>query len=259
MRRSHRLILLILIVLAPMTAAAKAQASIWSPSPGHVQIPIWPGPPPDASVAAAPESVDGAMAHNVSIPTMTVYSPKGANTGAAVVVFPGGGYQVLAMALEGTEICDWLTAKGIACVLLKYRVPNSGPHWEDQCQCQVEPKIPAALQDAQRTLGLVRLHAMQWGIDPNKIGVIGFSAGGYLVAWISTHFETRAYAPIDAADRESCRPDFAIALYPGHLSMAPNTLALRPTIAGAITAQSPPTFLLQNEDDHVDSIDDSIS
>ena len=154
---------------------------------------------------------------NVSRPTMTVYSPKGKNTGAAVVVFPGGGYQILAIDLEGTEVCDWLTSKGITCVLLKYRVPDvegtypkSGPY----------PESPMALEDAQRTVGLVRFHAAEWHIDPHKIGVLGFSAGGHLVAAMSTHFEKRLYPAVDAADKESCRPDFAVAIYPGHLSLS---------------------------------------
>jgi acetyl esterase/lipase len=192
---------------------------------------------------------------------MTVYSPKGKNTGAAVVVFPGGGYRILAIDLEGTEVCDWLTSKGITCVLLKYRVPGietysksapypySGPY----------PQSPIALEDAQRTVGLVRSHAAEWHIDPHKIGVLGFSAGGHMVAAISTHFDRRVYPAIDAADRVSCRPDFAVALYPGHLSLANNSIALNPDIRSHITRQTPPTFLLQNEDDHVDRVEDALS
>jgi acetyl esterase/lipase len=142
------------------------------------------------------------MVNNVSRPTMTVYPPKGKNTGAAVVVFPGGGYEVLAMDLEGTEACDWLTTRGITCVLLKYRVPapRSDPYWG------AYPQSPIALEDAQRTLGLVRLHAAEWRIDPHKIGVLGFSAGGHLVAATSNHFEQRLYPPIDAAARTSPWP-----------------------------------------------------
>lgn len=95
---------------------------------------------------------------NVTRPTITLYSPKEKNTGAAVIVFPGGGYQILAIDLEGTGICDWLTSTGISCVLLKYRVPYSGPYWDEKCQCQITPKAPTALEDAQRAVGLVRLH-----------------------------------------------------------------------------------------------------
>jgi len=241
-----------------------AQTPAWQPSPGHTQVPIWPGPVPDAQPVAGPEDtapVDAPLVAGrpwvpvgkVSQPTMTVYSPKGKNTGAAIVVFPGGGYWILAIDLEGTEVCDWLTSRGITCVLLKYRVPGdrllprSGPY----------PKSPMALEDAQRTVGLVRFHAAEWHIDPHKIGVLGFSAGGHLVAAMSTHFKQRLYPAVDAADKESCRPDFAVALYPGHLSLAANSFGLNPDIH--VTRQTPPTFLLQNEDDPVDGVEHSLS
>jgi acetyl esterase/lipase len=193
--------------------------------------------------------------NNVSQPTMTVYSPTGKNTGAAVIVFPGGGYEILAIDLEGTEACDWLVSRGITCVLLKYRVPapRSAPYFG------AYPQSPMALEDAQRTIGLVRFHAAKWHIDPHKIGVLGFSAGGHLVAATSVHFDQRLYPEVDAADQQRCRPDFAIAIYPGHLSMRAGSLELNPDIAAHITAQTPPTFLLQNEDDNVDSIWDSLT
>ncbi|HEY1560167.1 MAG TPA: alpha/beta hydrolase [Caulobacteraceae bacterium] len=192
-------------------------------------------------------------------PTMTVYVPSRKNSGAAIIVIPGGGFQMLAIDLEGTEICDWLTSRGITCVLLKYRVPSAPYDW--RCDCRPHDlAIPTpSLEDAQRTLRLVRFHAAQWRIDPHKVGVIGFSAGGYLVAEVSTRFTDRLYAPVDAADQESSRPDFAIALYPGHLAVAKNSIALNPDIERHITPQTPPTFLLQTEDDHVDMIEDSLS
>jgi len=244
-----------------------AQTSAWQPSPGHTQLPIWPGAVPDARPVKAPESTETTgkeslvagrpwvAVSNVSRPTMTVYSPTEKNTGAAVVVFPGGGYEILAIDLEGTEACDWLTSKGITCVLLKYRVPapRSSPNWG------AYPQSPMALEDAQRTLGLVRYHAAEWHIDPHKIGVLGFSAGGHLAAAMSVHFEHRLYPAVDAADKESCRPDFAVAIYPGHLSLADHSFALNPDIRTRITRQTPPTFMLQNEDDHVDRVEDSLS
>jgi acetyl esterase/lipase len=246
-----------------------AQTPAWQPSPGHTQVPIWPGTAPDAQPVARPEDTGTVKAplvagrpwvqvENVSLPTMTVYSPKEGNTGVAVVVFPGGGYQILAIDLEGTEVCDWLTSKGITCVLLKYRVPDSGPQWDRQCNCQINPKSPTALEDAQRTVGLVRFHAAEWHIDPHKIGVLGFSAGGHLTAAISTHFEKRLYPAVDAADKESCRPDFAVALYPGHLWIDEKKFELNPDIRTHITRQTPPTFLLQAEDDHVDNVNESL-
>jgi acetyl esterase/lipase len=169
-----------------------------------------------------------------------------------VVVFPGGGYWDLAIDLEGTEVCDWLTPKGITCVLLKYRVPGDGL----QPQSAPYPKSPMALEDAQRTVGLVRLRAAEWHIDPRKIGVLGFSAGGHLAAAISTHFGQRLYPAVDAAGKESCRPDFAVVLYPGHLNFGSKTYALNPDVP--VTRQTPPTFLLQAEDDDVDTVNNSL-
>jgi acetyl esterase/lipase len=196
---------------------------------------------------------------NVSLPTMTVYSPKGKNTGVAVVVFPGGGYQCLAIDLEGTEICDWLTSKGITAILLKYRVPFSGPYWDEQCKCHKIPKAPIALEDAQRTVGLVRFHAEEWHIDPHKIGLLGFSAGGHLAAAMSTHFDKRLYPFVDTADKKSCRPDFSVSIYPGHLWIPDKKkLELNPDIAAHITRKTPPTFLLQAEDDYVDNVNQSL-
>jgi acetyl esterase/lipase len=245
-----------------------AHTPAWQPSPGHTQLPIWPGSVPDAQPVVEPEATKTTgkeslvagrpwvYVEHVSRPTMTVYSPSGKNTGAAVVVFPGGGYKILAIDLEGTEVCDWLTSKGITCVLLKYRVPNSGMHWDEKCQCQISPRAPMALQDAQRTVGLVRLHAAEWHIDPRKIGVLGFSAGGHMVAAMSTHFGHRLYPAVDAADKESCRPDFAVALYPGHLWIDEDKFELNPDLR--VTSQTPPTFLLQAEDDHIDDVNHSL-
>jgi acetyl esterase/lipase len=176
---------------------------------------------------------------NVSNPTLTLYAPKGDATRPAVVVFPGGGYQILAIDLEGTEVCDWLNSINVACVLVKYRVPNSGPY----------PKSAAALQDAQRALGIVRQHAADWNIDPNRIGVLGFSAGAHLAAALSTHFDKRLYDSIDAADQLSCRPDFAFVIYPGYLANAAEHMA--PNVDINPTDKTPPTFIVQAENDPV--------
>jgi acetyl esterase/lipase len=172
-----------------------------------------------------------------------------------VVVFPGGGYQFLAMDLEGTEICDWLTSRGITCVLLKYRVPDSGPTMKNGRTYY--PPVQTAVQDAQRTLSLVRQRAAQLQVDPRKIGVIGFSAGGHLAAAVSTRFAQRSYPPVDAADKLSCRPDFAVVVYPGHLWTPGTTLTLRSDIR--IVADTPPTFLVHAEDDPVDPVKHSLT
>jgi acetyl esterase/lipase len=279
--------------ILPLCAAlacgtAVAQKTTWQPSPGHRQIPIWPGAAPDPQPVKGPETAESSGPkdliggkpvvgiNNVTVPTMTVYPPSGKNAGVAVVVFPGGGYQMLAIDLEGTEVCDWLVTRGMTCVLLKYRVtdvgdyPKSGPY----------PESPMALEDAQRTMGLVRYHAAEWGVDPHKVGVLGFSAGGHLAAAISNHWEKRLYAPVDDADKESCRPDFAVPIYPGHLSKSATKwdaeqgkkkfeitgksvdpevgpLALNPDLQ--VTRQTPPTFLLQAEDDNVDGVDQALT
>jgi acetyl esterase/lipase len=255
----------LLVMLCALLAAngVQAQPGTWQPAPGHAQVPIWPGSVPDEQPVPGPEKMTvskGLIAGrpatavtNVTRPTMTVYPPRGGNTGAAVVVLPGGGFEILAIDLEGTEACDWLTANGITCVLLKYRVP--GPPYDWRCDCRPHNyRVPTlALEDTQRTIGLVRHHAREWHIDPHRIGVMGFSAGGFLVAEASTRYTHRLYKPVDAADRESIRPDFAIAIYPGHLAMSGK---LNPNVP--VTRDTPPTFLLQAEDDHVDGVEQAL-
>ena len=243
------------VALLAATAAFSSTLSVaqsgWPPTAGHATIAVWPGAAPGA-VANPPAEADTTTAKdnliagrpvvrlgNVSTPTLTLYQPKGQNTGAAVVVFPGGGYKILAIDLEGAEVCDWLNSAGITCLVLKYRVPASGPY----------PKSAAALEDAQRALGLVRLHAADWGVDPNRIGVLGFSAGAHLAAALSTHFDQRLYKPLDAADKTSCRPDFAVIVYPGYLALADKDFAPNPDIVPS--EKPPPQFIVQAEDDPV--------
>ena len=258
-----------LVFALAMLVAGIAHAETWQPSPGHVQIPIWPGTPPDAKPMPGPEAlypVEKPVAGkpwlwvtNVTQPTLTVYAPKEKSTGAAIVVLPGGGFEGLAIDLEGTEVCDWLTSKGIACVLLKYRVPSEPYDW--QCKCRHDSLVTStpSLQDTQRTIGLVRLHANEWHIDPHKIGVVGFSAGGYLVAEISTKYRQRLYASVDNADKESARPDFAVLVYPGHLSpgrVVTDSNTLNPNVP--VSSETPPTLLVQAENDDVDGVNQSL-
>ncbi len=243
--------LLLFAAFAASSLTLAAQSSGWPPAPGHLTLPVWPGvapgapanPPVEADTTSAKDNLIAGRPlvrlGNVSVPTLTLYKAKGKNTGPAVVVFPGGGYSILAIDLEGTEVCDWLNAAGINCVLLKYRVPGTGPY----------PKSAAALQDAQRALGLVREHAAEWGIDPRRVGVLGFSAGAHLAAALSTHYDQRLYDPIDAADKLSCRPDFAVIVYPGYLALQDKNFAANPEINP--TADTPPTFIVQAEDDPV--------
>jgi acetyl esterase/lipase len=247
-----------LFLVAAMLGMSTSLLAQWPPAFEHITIEIWPhgapgapaNPPPEADTTTAkdnrPAGKPVVRLGNVSSPTLTLYAPKSKNTDAAFVVFPGGGYRILAIDLEGTEVCDWLNAAGITCVLLKYRVPDTGPF----------PRSSAALQDAQRAVGIVRSRAAEWHIDPKRIGVLGFSAGGHLAAAISTHYDQRLYPPIDAADRQSCRPDFAIVIYPGYLAIAEKNFEFNPDIP--VTASTPPTFLVQAEDDpvHVENVID---
>jgi acetyl esterase/lipase len=256
--------LLLVSVVAVAIAAgiwAQAQASVssdspatgpaWEPPFGHLTMAIWPRMPPGGSTSLPLEmNLNTAGARqaggrpyvrltNVSTPTITLFKPTGKNTGAAMLVFPGGSYQILSMDLEGSEVCDWLNSVGVTCVLVKYRVPNSGPY----------PKSAAALQDAQRAMGLVRQHAAEWDIDPHRVGTIGFSAGAYLSAAVSNIYDKRVYDPIDAADQLSSKPDFSAVIYPGYLALAEQNFVLNPAIRP--TADTPPTFILQAEDDPV--------
>ena len=215
-------------------------------------IPLWPGPVPGETNAIGEEKdttkpTDGKVAGktvvrlgNVSKPTLTVYSaPKDKDTGAAVVVFPGGGYNILAMDLEGTEVCEWLNSIGVTGVLFKYRVPK---------RAGLE-KHAAALQDAQRAVGLVRSRAKEFGIDPHRVGVLGFSAGGHLAAALSSSASQRTYQKVDDADDVSCRPDFSILVYPAYLTLKEKNDAINPETA--VSSNTPPTFIAMTQDDPV--------
>src|ERR1700756_3607891 len=242
---SMRTLFILLFTLA-VSVSLLAQKPAWEPGRGHITLRLWPHPkaeklaeaeqlPPKTNLTAGKPVI---RLTNVSNPTITLYAPK-KNSGAAVVVFPGGAYRILAIDLEGTEVCEWLNSIGVTCVLLKYRVPDSGPY----------PKSPAALEDAQRALGMVRAHAAEWHMDPQRIGVLGFSAGAHLAAALSTHFDQRLYDPVDAADQVSCRPDFAVIIYPGYLAIAEENFAPNSDIH--VTDKTPPSFIVQAEDDTV--------
>jgi acetyl esterase/lipase len=177
---------------------------------------------------------------NVSQPTITVYpAPADKATGAAVIVCPGGGYHILAMDLEGTEVIEWLNSIGVTGVLLKYRVPARPGR----------PRYEPPLQDAQRAISLVRARAGEWGIDPHRIGLMGFSAGAHLSAVASCRFDQRAYTPVDAADQVSCRPDFVLLIYPAYLTVPQEGDKLAPELT--VSSNTPATFLVQTEDDNI--------
>jgi acetyl esterase/lipase len=215
-------------------------------------IPLWPGEAPGETGPIGDEvditkptdkDVGGKRLirlGNVSKPTITVFpAPKDKNTGAAVIVCPGGGYGILALDLEGTEVCEWLNSIGVTGVLLKYRVPAR----------KDRPRYEAPLQDAQRAIGLVRQHAAEWGIDAARVGILGFSAGGHLAAAASTNYETRTYPAVDEADKLACRPDFSVLIYPAYLTVKEKGDELAPEIK--VTAQTPQTFLTMTQDDGI--------
>lgn len=192
--------------------------------------------PTDRMVAGQPVVRLG----NVSQPTLTVYpAPPEKATGAAVLVCPGGGYHILAMDLEGTEVVAWLNSVGVTAGLLKYRVPVR----------KDRPRFAAPLQDAQRALGLMRTRASEWNLDPKRIGIMGFSAGAHLSAVASCQFAERTYEPVDAADRASARPDFVMLIYPAYLTVKSEGDKIAPELP--ITTNTPPTFLVQTQDDSV--------
>jgi acetyl esterase/lipase len=230
-----------LLISAPAFAVSPRTLQLWPDKAPGETAPLPPEAdttkPTDALIAGRPVIRLG----NVSNPTITIYSPDPAkNTGAAVLVCPGGGYYILALDLEGTEVCEWLNSIGVTAALLKYRVP-------------ARPGLPAyvpPLQDAQRALGLIRHQAKELGINPQRIGVLGFSAGGHLAAMLGNHHDTRAYPAVDDADQKSCRPDFVVLVYPGRLALEGTDFALSPEL-NVSAAATPPTFLAMAEDDHV--------
>ena len=177
---------------------------------------------------------------NVSAPTLTLFraTPE-KDTGATVIVCPGGGYNILAYDLEGTEVIEWLNSIGVNGVLLKYRVPRR----------KGLEKHTAPLQDAQRAIGMVRHRAEGWGLDPNRIGILGFSAGGHLSAMASNHFKTRTYPRVDGNDDVSSRPDFTVLIYTAYLTHPNDILKLSPELN--VTNETPPCLLIQTQDDGV--------
>jgi len=228
----------IMVMLAGMAAAESTR------TPPEVKL-LWPDGAPGAKGDAEGDK-----------PSLTIYLPADEKaTGAAVVICPGGGYGFLAMDHEGHQVARWLNSLGVAGFILKYRHRNSGAGYGH----------PAPLQDAQRAVGLVRSGAHKWGIDPNRIGILGFSAGGHLASSAGTHFDHRYNDAEDAIDRTSCRPDFMVLIYPvisfskwcAHTGSRRNLLGADPdqelvhvlSNEKQVTPQTPPTFLVHANDD----------
>jgi len=254
MRLAPMLLLTVWVGMPSLAASAE--------SPQTVQI--WPGKVPDENGGIGEEYVrmspmserkqvevteSTRLVTNVTKPTLTIYPPaKDKASGAALLICPGGGYWNLYWQLEGEEVASWANSLGVTGIILKYRVPRRPD----------EPKGEPArrpLQDAQRAVSLVRSKAQEWGIDPNKIGMVGFSAGGHLAIATATSFDRRTYEPIDDIDKVSCRPDFAIPVYSGYLKVKDKN-ELEPAIR--IPAGTPPIFLVHGSDDIVSPPEGSV-
>ena len=225
---------------------------------GSEPIRLWPGAAPDDPSNIPAEIAETSPADpanrtrpvtrvtNVTVPTITVYSPDPVlDTGATVIVCPGGGYARLAMDKEGSEICAWLNSIGVTGVVLKYRVPEREGFQRHE--------LP--LQDAQRAMGILRRRAVEFGIDPDRIGIMGFSAGAHLAAVLSNNHDERAYPHVDAADDFSCQPAFAMVIYPGYLRSGEYGVSAELSVA---KDKTPPTFIVQTQDDFA-NVENSIN
>ena len=230
----HRTLLAVTFVFVLASSAAAADRPVFA---------VWPKVAPGEKGDVGPEKTGSNRGNvvrltNVSKPTLTLYRPsKGKANGCGVIVCPGGGYNILAWNLEGTEVAEWLNTLGVTAVVLKYRVPRRdklAPH-------------KAPLQDAQRAVRLTRKNAKAWGIDPKRLGILGFSAGGNLTVMAGTNWDRTTYPRMDDADDLSCRPDFMIPIYAAYLADARNKNKLNPLIR--ITKKTPPTFLAVSWDD----------
>jgi acetyl esterase/lipase len=242
LRLRHVLIAILTVSVSLFQAAGAARGDA-----AGEPIPLWPDTAPgekgdigDEQAQPARPGDDTIRLANVTRPTLTVFLPPASkNTGAAVVICPGGGYSILAFNKEGTEVAEWLNSIGVAGIVLKYRVPAR----------KGRERFEAPLQDAQRALGIVRQRAREWHIQPDRIGVLGFSAGGHLAATLSNQYAKRTYPRVDDADDVSCRPDFAVLVYPAYLVGRKEGTTLAPEVA--VSSNTPPTFLVQTEDDGV--------
>jgi acetyl esterase/lipase len=252
-----------------LVAVAVLVAFAGSPRPGSPGDPavvdLWPGAAPgdvgipgeekwlELKVNGKPYEVAGQPTKwrtNVSKPTLTIYRPPPEkNTGVALLICPGGGYHNLGWDVEGEEVAAWLTSMGMTGIILKYRCPRRPGDTKG------EPPL-GPVKDAQRAVSIVRARASEWGIDPRRIGMVGFSAGGHLVGATATNYESRTYDAVDDFDQVSCRPDFAVMLYSGYFKVVGKD-ELSPTIK--TPAGAPPMFLVHATDDPVSAVDHSIT
>jgi acetyl esterase/lipase len=255
-----------LVVIGLLSLMARPAVGGAQPSRDEAAVVLWPGGVPGAPESASDEEVvetgkgfADRHVRNVHRPTLSVYLPdKETATGSGVIICPGGGYSILAIDKEGHDIARWLRSFGVAGFVLKYRLPRPRGHVYGHS---------APLADAQRAIRLVRAKAADWGINPGRVGIMGFSAGGHLAATAATHFDRGRQDSNDAIERQHCRPDFLILVYPvvtlaentGHVGSRKNLLGDNPSPQlieyysndRHVTADSPPTFLVHTDDDPV--------
>ena len=228
--------------IATLAAFAATSLAIHAAEP--ITLKLWPkGAPEPAGFTSEPEKEippkdekDVKRVTNVTEPTITVYKPEKPN-GTAVIVCPGGGYRILAIEHEGTQVCEYLNTLGVTAVLLKYRVPA----------CAKEEPSREPLQDAQRAMGLVKKRAAEWGIKPDRVGILGFSAGGHLTVMASLHPNERTYKGDPAMDVDDATPAFSVPVYPAYLVSKDDTFKLLPDVK--VTDKSPPMCLIHAGDD----------
>lgn len=223
----------------------------WALGADPTVVDLWAGKPPGETADVGSEKENPPPADekpptkrvtNVSKPTLTIFRPTpDKDTGAAIIIAPGGGYNILAFDKEGEEVAQWLNTIGVTGIVLKYRVPRRADQPKDQA-----PSV--ALMDAQRAISLVRSRASEWKLDPKRIGMLGFSAGGHLTAWTATNFDKRRYDATDKVDEASCRPDFAVLVYPAYLTQK-DSLTLATDIR--VSKETPPIFFAHAGDDRV--------
>ena len=214
------------------------------------EIQLWPQGLPDNARPLSDERLQELRAKNtferiavVTEPTLTVFpAPIEKANGTAVVICPGGGYNILAWPKEGVEVAEWLNSLGVTAAVLKYRVPRRDP--------DIPHRWP--LQDVQRAIRLVRDRADQWKVKPNRVGVLGFSAGGHLAVMAGTHWDQPSYSSVDKADRKSCRPDFLIPIYAAYLGQKADPYRLDSLVT--ISEQTPPTFMAVTYDDKMRAV-----
>jgi acetyl esterase/lipase len=231
-------------ILNPLMGAGPDEIKVWPASvPGEANF-----QPPAPNPNAKPLKDDGVLRVTlVTDPTLTLFrAPADKANGTAVLVCPGGGYNILAFDKEGTEIAEWLNSIGVTAAVLKYRVPRrdkDAPH-------------AAPLQDAQRALRLIRQNAKAWGVNPKAVGILGFSAGGNLTVMTGTHWDETTYDKQDSADSLSCRPDFMIPIYPAYLGDEKNPGPLNPLVR--VTKETPPTFIAVTQDDALRDVNSAL-